>query len=234
LIAILLRSTAVQDLDALAAALTDICLRAGSPASATTEIIAALSQATPPQKGALFGVLGAVGGEKALAAVSAGLSDSNAEVRDAAVRALSEWPDSTAAPDLLQIVRSATIGSQRVVAFHGYVRLARESGASAAEKLRSLSEAATLATNPQEKMLVLAGFGDIPSVESLRLVAPHLSDPAVADEAGAVAVKITEKLEAKNSADIGKALNQVLKFAKSPQVLDKARKRMEQLKLPIE
>ena len=114
------------------------------------------------------------------------------------------------------------------------MRLARESSASAAEKLKSLSEAATLTTNPQEKMLVLAGLGDVLSVESLRLVTPHLSDPAVADEAGAAAVKIAEKLDAKDSADIGTALNQVLKSAKSPQVLDKARKRMDQLNLPIQ
>ena len=47
-------------------------------------------------------------------------------------------------------------------------------------------------------------------------------------------LKIAEKLEAKDSADIGAALNQVIKSAKSPQVLEKARKRMEQLKLTIQ
>lgn len=227
------RSTDAQDLAGLAEALSSICTSAGSPAAATEQIVAALSGAQPARKAALLGVLGAVGGEQALAAVRAAASDPNAEIRDAAVRALSEWPDAAAAPALLQIVRSAS-GSQREVAFRGYVRLTRESAAPPADKLKSLAEAAALTATPQEKMLVLAGLGDIQTVESLRLVSPHLADPAVADGAGAVAVKIAEKLDAKDSADIGRALNQVLKSAKSPQVLDKARKRMEQLKLTIE
>lgn len=234
LLKLLLRSTAAPDLDGLATALSSICTGAGSPASATEQIIGALPGAPPAQKGALLGVLGAVGGQKALASVRAGLNDPNTEVRDAAVRALADWPDSATAPDLLQIVRSVTGGNQRDLAFRGYVRLARESGATASEKLTLLTEVAALATSAQEKKLVLAGLGDIPSVESLRLVTPHLSEPAVADEAGAVAVKIAEKLDATYSSDIGTSLNHVLKSAKSPQVLEKARKRMDQLKLPIQ
>ncbi len=234
LIKLVLRSTDAQDLNGLAEALSGICTRVGAPASATGQIIGALSGAQPAQKGVLLGVLGAVGGAKALAVVRAAVNDFNSEVREAAVRALADWPDSATAPDLLQIVRSATGGNQREVAFRGFVRLARESGATAAEKLTLLTEAASLAASPQEKMLILAGLGDILTVESLRKVTPYLPDPAVSDEAGAVAVKIAEKLDAKDSAEIGTALNQVLKSAKSQQVLDKARKRMDQLKLTIE
>lgn len=93
--------TDAQDLNGLAEALSCICTRAGLPASATEQIIGALSGGEPAQKGALLEVLGAVGGEKALASVRAGLKDPEAEVRDAAVRTLADWPDSAAAPDLL-------------------------------------------------------------------------------------------------------------------------------------
>lgn len=230
----LARATDAQDISGFGEALSSVCTRAGSPASATEQVVATLSGAQPMQKVALLGVLGAVGGEGALVSVRGALNDSNPEVRDAAVRALADWPDAAPAPDLLQIVRSATNSNQRDLAFRGYVRLARESGATAAEKLKMLTEAATLTTSPPEKLLVLAGLGDILSVESLQLVTPHLSDPAVADEAGAAAVKIAEKLDAKDSADIGASLNQVLKSAKSQQVLDKARQRMDQLNLTIQ
>jgi HEAT repeat protein len=234
LIKVLLRSTEAQDIDGSAAALTGICIRAGTPASATAQIASALTTATPAQKAALLGVLGALGGDKALAAVRAALADPNPEVHGAAVQALTAWPDLTAAPDLLQIVRSTTNSAERDPAFNGYVKLVRESGATADEKLKLLTQAMTLAGSSPEKILVLAGLGDIPSGASLRLVTPYLSDPAVVEEAGAVAVRIAEKLDPRFSAEIGVALNQVLKAAKSPQVLDPARKRMEQLKLPIE
>lgn len=233
-IAILHRSTEGQDLDGAAAALTDICLRAGVPLTATEQVINGLAPATAAQKAALLSVLGALGGNKALVAVRAALQDPNPEVHAAAVRALNAWPDLAAAPDLLQIIRSTTNRAERDLAFGGYVKLVRESQASPDEKLKLLTQTTTLANSPQEKMLVLAGLGDIPSGASLRLVTPYLSDPAVVEEAGAVAVRITEKLDPKFSEEIGVALNQVLKSAKSAQVLDPARKRMEQLKLPVQ
>jgi HEAT repeat protein len=234
LIDILLRASDPQDLDGLAAALTDICIRTGPPASATATIINAFARATPGQKAALLSVLGALGGEKSLVAVRVAWQDPNPEVHAAALRALTAWPEIAAAPDLLQISRATTSSAERDLAFVGFVRLVRESGATADEKLRQLSQAATLASSPSEKMLVLAGLGDIPSGASLRVVTPYLSDPAVVEEAGAVAVRISEKLDPKFSDEIGVALNQVLKSAKSPPVLEAARKRMAQLKLPVQ
>ncbi len=234
LIDILLRTSDAQDFDGLATALTDICIRTGTPASVTAPIIKAFASATPVQKAALLSVLGALGGDKALVAVRGALTDPNPEVHAAALRALTAWPEIAAAPDLLQIARTTTSSAERDLAFVGFVRLVRESGATADEKLRQLSQAATLASSPSEKMLVLAGLGDIPSGASLRVVTPYLSDPAVVEEAGAVAVRISEKLDPKFSDEIGVALNQVLKSAKSPPVLEAARKRMAQLKLPVQ
>jgi len=233
LIALLLRSTDAPDLDGLAEALISICTRAGAPLSATTQIIDALTPASPAQKGALFSVLGVLGGEKSLVAVRAALPDSNPVVHAAAVRALTAWPDLAAAPDLLQIVRTTSNSTEREQAFRGYVRLVSESEISGDDKLKQLSTFAALATNPSERIILLAGLGDIPSGASLRMVASYLSDTAVVEEAGAVAVRIAGKLDAKNADDIGVVLNQVLKSAKSPPVLDPARKRLEQLKLPI-
>lgn len=234
LIRILLRSTDAQDLDALAVALTGICLRLGTPSAATTQIIEAMPSATPAQKVALIAVLGSLGGDMSLTTVRAALTDANPEIHAAAVEAFAGWPDLAAAPDLLEMIRSTATGAERDLAFRGYVRMVRESDIAGGEKLRRLSVVASLASGAPEKMLALAGFGDVISVESLKLVLPYLEDPAVVEEAGAVAVKIAGKLDARHSAEIGPALNQVLKSAKSAQVLDPARKRLDQLKLPVQ
>jgi hypothetical protein len=229
----LLGSSNEQDLAGLAEALSSICARAGSPASATGEIIAALAGAQPAQQAALLGVLSAVGGEKALASVRAALSDPHPEVQEAAIRALADWPDSSSAPDLLRLVRATATGRPRDVAFRGYVRLARESETNAAVSLKMLTEAAASASGPEEKRLVIAGLADTQTVESLQLITPHLADPAVANEAGAAAVKVAEKLDAKYAANIRESLLQVLRFVTSSQVLDQARNRMNELKLPV-
>lgn len=47
--------------------------------------------------------LAPLGGEDALAPVRERLAAADAEVRDAAVRALTEWPDAAARPDLKKI-----------------------------------------------------------------------------------------------------------------------------------
>ena len=83
-------------------------------------------------------------------------------------------------------------------------------------------------------MLVLAGLGEIFSTESLKLAASYLADPALADAAGAATVKIAARLPASDKSEIGTVLNQVLKSAKSAEVLDKARKRMSELGLTPE
>lgn len=234
LIKLVLRTSSAQDLSGLTDALSSICTQAGSPATTTDQIIVALAKAQPAQKSALLTVLGSVGGNKALALVQAALNDTQPEVKKAALQALAGWPDTAAMPELLRIARTGGDSTERGTALRGYVRLARESGASAEDKLKQLSEAATLATNTQEKMLVLAGLGDVPSVDALKLAASNLSDAEVAEEASAVTVKIAEKLDAKHGAEIGTALNQVLKTAKSTQVKEAARKRLNQLKLPID
>ncbi len=234
LIKLLLGSFDERNLESLAGALSSICTGAGSPGPATGQVIAAVPEAKPEQKAALLNVLSAVGGEKALAAVRSALNDSNPIVREAAVRALADWPDGASASDLLQIVRAAKSSSERDLAFRGYVRLARESETKAQSKLEMLREASALATSASERKLVLAGLGDVLTVKSLQLVTPYLSDAEVADEAGAVAVKIAEKLDAKNSAEIGTALNLVLKSVKTSPLLDQARKRLNELKLPVQ
>jgi hypothetical protein len=66
------------------------------------------------------------------------------------------------------------------------------------------------------------------------MVSGYLSDPELADEAGAAAVKIAEKLDAKYKAHMEPVLMLVLKSSKSDPVLDKARKRMEQLGIKTE
>ena len=234
LVKIVLETTTSDDLDAAEQALAAICRRADKPELMGGLMLDALAQAKSSQKAVLLSVLASIGGANALPAIRAASADADAEVRAAGIRALAEWPDLAAAPDLLKLMRSTTTESERQLAFRGYVRLAREPGASAEEKLKMMREAASGAASPQDKMLVLAGLGDISSPDSLKQVASYLSDPALADEAGTAAVKIAGKLGAGQKSEIAPVLNQVLKSAKSDQVLNQTRKRMEELGIRIE
>lgn len=224
--------TDAGDLSAAEAALTELCSRAEKPDEICEELVAVLPQAQPAQKAAIIGVLGSVGSAASLPLLRSALTDTT-EVRNAAVKALVEWPSPAVLPDLLGLAKSGS-DSEKSLAFRGYVRLVGESSVAPADKVNQLREAATVAANEADKKLLLAGLGEIVAVDSLKLAASYLADAALADEAGAAVVKIAGKLPATDKEAIGAALNQVLKSAKSEPVLDKARKRMAALEIKSE
>ena len=206
-----------------------ICVRSGNPSECAPAIIGVCDKASPATKAMFLSVLGAVGGPQALEAISLALSDSHPEVHDAAVRTLTEWPDSTAAPTLLQVVGKATENSERDLAFSGFINLIRESAAANGEKLKSFIAAANLARTPADKRLVLAGLGDVSSVESLRAVTPYLSQAEVAEDASASALRIAESLGPNFAGEMTPVLTQVLRVSKSEPMREKARNRLKQL-----
>jgi HEAT repeat protein len=234
LLNLLLHSADSATREAGAEALKSICIRAGKPASLTEEIIDATAKAEPARKDAFLSVLSTLGGDQALTAVRTALSDSTPEVHKAAVRALADWPDAAAAPDLVAVVRAPMDNSERVVAFRGFIRMARDHSLPNAERLKMLQEISLLASDSQDKKLVLSALGDINTVESLRLTMTYFTDPLVADEAGAAAVKIADALDTKEKAEVGLVLKQVLKTSNSEPVRAGARKRLEKLGIALD
>ena len=77
-----------------------------SQGASSRPIVEMLSQAKTPARIALISVLRHAADDDALAAVRGELTNFNAATQDAAVRALSEWPDAQPLDDLLQIARS--------------------------------------------------------------------------------------------------------------------------------
>jgi HEAT repeat protein len=218
-----------RELEIAGEAASAICVRAGNPKATTGPVILALKNAAPAPKATLLGVLGAIGGADALLTVRLALSDANPEVHQAAVHALAEWPDVSAIPILSKVVSSATASSERELAFNGLIRITRDSELPNKEKLTALADAGRMAKTSGDKRLVLAGLGDISSIESLRAIVPYLSETEVADDASASAVRIAGKLDKSFANEVTPVLLQVLKVAKSEPVLAKARAQIEQL-----
>lgn len=229
LVGLLAKARAAQDVTDAESAVEVACLRiADKPACADT-LLASLPQAGPPARCAMVRLLGQVGGARALQAVRGAAKDADPQVQDAAFRALADWPDLAAAPDLLQVLRAGDQSTRRTLAFRGYVRLARESEAAADVKLKMLGEAMTLAKSADDKKLVLGALGEIQTIESLRLVAGQLGDTALADEAGAAVVKIAAGLDAAHAPEAVEALQKVLTSAKAQSVLGDARRQLRRL-----
>jgi len=141
---------------------------------------------------ALLEVIGQIGGSEALEALRCAARDPDDEVRLAAVRALSEWPDAGPKQLLLDLVRKSAPGRLRSVAMRGYLRMLPMPGAgvSLASAGDIFAEALDLARTVDERRLVLSGMAAIGSERCLRLVTPLRADPDLRSEAEVAAMAI--------------------------------------------
>ncbi len=218
-----------QDFPAITQAIGTVAERSGSPDAAVETLTQRYASLPPAQQAALLGALGTAGGAKSLAVIREALKSPDAGLRAAATEALTDWKTFDAAPDLLQLATTATNPDTATAAFEGCVRLCAESDAPADQRLKLLTTLSGLTKNAGQKKRLLSGLGEIPTVESLQLVAKYVTEPPVANEAGAAAVKICSKLDAASKAAAAPVLNQVLKSAQAKPVLNGARKQMERL-----
>lgn len=193
----------------------------GQSGAAVEPVLAALAQARPVGRARLLRAAGRLGGEGALAAVRRGLADPDPALRDAAVRALADWPDASALDDLLGLVRAAPETVHRVLALRGFVRIVREVGAlSPAEQLARLTAAMAVVPRPEDRRLVLAGLGDVADPGALPVALACLEAPETADEAVAAVTAIVGELRWQQPHECMAALAQLA--AKAPAAADRA------------
>ncbi len=193
-IEVLVSTKEARDRGAAEQALVTLCGRAEDSQASAAAISGALAQAQPEAKSALLNVLASLGGPGALQAVSAAAKDSDAQVRGAAIRALSSWKTADAAPALFDLARQARNDTDKTLTLTGYLTLAANTDLPAPQRLEMCRQAAGLVTKTGEKNLLLAALGALPSMDALPLALPYLDDAATRDAAGAAVLTISEKL----------------------------------------
>lgn len=177
-------------------------------------VVAECGKASGAGKLALWGVLGRLGGPKALEVLRAGVKDPDAEAQKAAVRAMGLWPDTGAAEDLLALAKEGPTETLKILALRGYIRLAGLAKDRPAESLRMFRTAMEAAKRPEEKKLALGGLGGVADLESLKMIEPLLDDPALREEAAAAAVAVGAEIAKKHPDAVRTALEKVVTLVK--------------------
>jgi HEAT repeat protein len=165
-------------------AVVAVCNRIETPEHRALPVLAQWPDARPAARPAIIAVLGRVGGAAALAKIRAARRSSEADLVDAAVRALAQWTTADVLDDLLDIAQHSESKTQRVLALGGYIRLLglpsdREPQATAA----LYQTAWALAERPDEKKQILSGLSSVPHMDALRLARQSLTDEALRAEA---------------------------------------------------
>jgi HEAT repeat protein len=226
LVTFVIRGSTESHREAGVRALTTIAGRIGD--GAADALLAGMKQAQPEAQAALVGVLPVIGGQT-LVVVRRGIQDPNEVVRDASVRALTNWREAEARRDLLEIIRTTGNPAHRVLAFRGYVRLGRELELSPSDRFGWFEEAERLARTTEDRRLVIAALGEIPTVESLQLTAKYLEDAELANEAGVAIVKIAPGLGANGRSVAAEVLKRVISTVSAQPIKDDAQRALGRL-----
>ncbi|HYW78701.1 MAG TPA: HEAT repeat domain-containing protein [Thermoguttaceae bacterium] len=185
-------------------ALTKACLRMPDRDACAAKLLDRMTGTVAVQSD-LLDLLGVVGGEKALQGVATQARQGTDEIQDAATRVLGEWMSPDAAPVLLDLAKTGP-SKYSIRCLRGYIRIIRQFGLPAEERLAMCREALAAAGRDDEKRLVLDAVTRIASPEALSLVEAHMADAALKEAAIAAAVSIAEKIVDTEPAAVARAM----------------------------
>jgi HEAT repeat protein len=177
-------------------------------------ILQALGSSHGAARFSLLSVLGRIGGQKSLEGVRAAVKDSDEKVRDAAIRALCEWPDALAAEDLLAIAKSPAGETHQVLAIRGYIRVCSiRTDRPQAETAKLLATGLATAKRPEEKRQALGSLAEVRDILALKTVAPCMNDNALREEAASAAFRIGRDIWNDHPQAVKAAMRKVLEVS---------------------
>jgi HEAT repeat protein len=175
-------------------------------------VLVAFANASGENRIRLMQTLPRIGGQSALDATLKDTKSKNEEYANAAVRALSDWKDSSAADELIRIADSTDNLMHHVLTLRGYVRIVRASKLASDKKVNCLGQAISIAKRIEEKRQALAGLADIHTTASLIEVVKLLNYKGLKKEAVQAATKIcgAKKFTGLKNADSVAALRKAI------------------------
>jgi HEAT repeat protein len=204
-------------------ALASACGRLGDKRKCVAAVADALEGTKGPARASLLRVLGEIGTRTALLVVRAGLDEDNADVQDAALRALTDWRDDAPANDLLAIARKSKNQTHQVLALRGYVQMiGLRKNRPVDESLQMCRKAMGAARRNEEKRLALAAIGSVPDPKALKAAEAHFADQALKDEAAIAVIRIARAISAFHRAEAKAAAKRAMAATDNKEVRKQA------------
>ena len=178
----------------------------------------------------LLSALGKIGDNSALPALRAALSNPDAKIQDAAIRALSDWPTAEPTEDLLKIAQSSENKVHRILALRGFVRLlGLESSRPAQETIEMYKKAMSLAADEDEKKRVLSGLANTKTFAAMQMAASYLQDETLRQEAELAVGKIAEGIFGSYPQESKQLLNKIIQTTKNDSLRGEAAEVINQI-----
>ncbi len=189
---LMLATTSEAEVSALQKAIVTVAAQIPETEKRAEPVLIKQKNSNGEQQIKLLQTLARLGGAKAFEQVLGETKNPNADIRDAAIRALADWPEPVALPELLRLAREEKDLSYHVLAMRAALRLLDAAEFPSEEKLRLYREAISLAHRVDEKKLALAGLANVKSIAALDFVSAFFDEDTLSLEAALAAIKIAE------------------------------------------
>ncbi len=204
-------------------ALTAIVRRAAEPAAGAQAIIDKLDPAKPDQYISLLNVLSYVGGEPAFKQLRQALDDEREAVREAAYRALGNWPDPAQRMALLEVAATAEDLKSHVFAMRAFADLFGQAlDGDDPDREAHFRRALEVARRPEEKRLVISAVAQVADIDPVDALLELTADETFAQEAAAAVIALCEKTLPASWQQAGPALDQVIAAEIDPDLTARA------------
>ncbi len=220
LVGLLARTSPGDEREAAGRAVWISCQKIPDPAKRSAPLLAAMGQANAPGQCAILPTLARMGGQQALAAVHSAMHSEDRAVRDAAYRALANWPDATVADELLEIAGTGAEESYRIWALRAYARvLSLPNERPAQQTFEMLEQAMELATRGEDRELFITRFEAVRVPDALTLLLSYLDDPALRDVAVPAVFTLAKGLSQSHPEQASAALQRIRSLTKDASLL---------------
>jgi HEAT repeat protein len=198
----------------------------------TAAVLAGADLRSDAQRIEFLPLLGRIGGARALDLVQSGLNDPNAEIYDAGVRAIANWPDAGVVEQLAELARTARENHQRIWALRAMIRVsALPGGLPDDRKLALLKQAMEMAARDDERSLALQRAGAVRTADSLQFAVSYLDHPGMSPDACRAVVELAhyKELRDPNRDAFVAALKRVLALTSDQGLKDRAERYLADL-----
>jgi hypothetical protein len=167
----------------LQAAIIAVISKMKDRSSETAQVLEQMDKAPAGKKSLYFNILASIGDKKSLAAVSKAYNQGDEATKQAAVTALSQWTDVTAAPELYFISKESADAGLKNQSLRGFVAAISKSDYPADEKIIYLRDAMDVAQTVPQKKLILQEASNNKTFPALVFVTRYLDDPQLQSDA---------------------------------------------------
>ena len=206
LIDAVVQSQKPEDAEVASQALRAACVRMPEREACADQLSKAIPAAASDTKTALLEILAEMGGDNALAQVSAAAMSRDPQLQDDGSRLLGKWNSVAAAPSLMNLAVSGPSSKYQVRGMRGYIGVARKFPMPEAQRVEMCRQAFEKASRIDEQRLVLDVLKIHPSAEGLALAMQAQKIAALKTDATVAASQIAQKLGGKG-VDIASIMN---------------------------